>query len=57
MGELCQKTEARSKKPEARSQKPEARSQKPEYGAPVQLVLFWLLASDKRQLALLASCF
>jgi hypothetical protein len=57
-----------SQKPEeARSQKPEARSQKSEEHPQVQLVFFllltiasgpfWLLDSDFRQWALLASCF
>jgi hypothetical protein len=52
---------------EDRSQKQEARSKKQEEGLPVQLVffclltiaspLFWLLASDNRKSALLASFF
>jgi hypothetical protein len=54
-------------KPEDRSRKQEARSKKQEAHPPLQLVFFllltivswpfWLLASDWRQLALLASCF
>jgi hypothetical protein len=61
------KQEARSKKQEARSKKQEARSKKQEEGPPVRLVYyllltivsgpFWLLTSDNRQWALLASCF
>jgi hypothetical protein len=51
------KQEARSKKQEARSKKQEARSKKQEARRSLTGAACLLLASDNRQLALLASCF